>query len=222
MNELICRLMADLRWRLSAAGRPFRPAAKEQQSWGTLTIPAVVPVLLWPIVVALAYIALSSLQVPSLADIVLPMVILAAPFGLFWARSLATRSAALRAYRQLLEHNERFVLAEYSKYLKRQVQRAQQDPALGGPAEVQRLQDAQQRLNQLLRQGAGLDEMPLRSSIADDADLAEAIVQTYEEGRRDPLNELDARLPVELRQRVEELEREALRQPGTEQIQSKQ
>jgi hypothetical protein len=54
-----------------------------------------------------------------------------------------------------------------------------------------------------------MDGGQLRSTLADEADLAEAVVQTYEEGRRDPLAELDARLPAELRQRVQELEREA-------------
>ena len=53
MKELVDKLLADLRWRFQPAGRSYKPTSKEIQSWGTLSIPWSVPLLLWPVAGAL-------------------------------------------------------------------------------------------------------------------------------------------------------------------------
>jgi len=210
MSELIDKLVADVHWRFTAAGRQFKPNAKEVQSWGGFVIHWSIPLLLWLPVSFLLYLLVASMDSQALLEGLLPFLIMAAPVGLFAGRKSLQRSASVVAYRKLLEGNERFVLSEYSKYLRRQITRAQADLTLGGPAEVARLSAIYSRLHALLKQGVGLEGAPLRSALAEEADMAEAVVQSYEEGRRDPLAELDARLPAELRQRIQELEREVV------------
>jgi len=62
----------------------------------------------------------------------------------------------------------------------------------------------------LLRDGAGYGLPAAEGELAKEASVAEALVTTYTEAKRDPLTELDIRLPEELRQRVEKLDRELL------------
>lgn len=64
-------------------------------------------------------------------------------------------------------------------------------------------------LHGLLRQGAGEDALPVESELSREADLAEAVIETYEVTDADLLKGLDDRLPTELRQRIEELDLEA-------------
>lgn len=222
MTEIIARLTADLSWRLSAAGKAYRPKPKERRSWGAFRIPRIAPLLLW-----CGYLAYAGLGMGWGGETsFLPHWLLILLFGWpGWIGSFflitglngwINKAAELRAYRQLLRRNERFTLVEYSKYLQRQTARAKADPGLGGPTEVARLEATQRQLNQLLKGGTGLDAA-VDSPLSAEADLAEAVLQSYEEAGADPLAELDARLPEELRTRIEALEQEAGRQRGVEQ-----
>ena len=208
MKELVDKLIADLRWRFTPAGRPYKPAAKEVQSWGTLSVPWGVPLLLWPVGGAVLFGLFELIGVRDLEEGLMPFLILAALPLLYWLRTYAQRASSIRCYRKLLQRNERFVLAEYSKFLKRQIARAQLDPALGGDAEVRRLYELQQRMQQLLKQDLRIDGQPLPSTLAEEANLAQSVIEVYEVGTKDPLADLDARLPTELRQRMEDLDRQ--------------
>jgi len=211
MSDIVNRLTADLRWRLSAAGKRQRPKRKERESWGAFRIPTAVPLLLW--VVYFSAFGLFGVDVlrPYLPEWLHFLICswpgwIASFFILTGLARWANRRAEIGAYQRLLNRNERFTLVEYSKYLRRQVERAKAEPGLGGPAEVARLEDTQRKLNELLRSGAGAAPA-VDSPLSAEADLAEAVVQAYEEAGSDPLEELDARLPAELRTRIEELER---------------
>jgi hypothetical protein len=219
MTDLVKKLTADLGWRLSSAGGKYRPKDKEVASWAPMRIPGAVPLLLWPIVSVAAILALDASGSNGLSEALTPIILVGTPVLLYWIRALLGREFILRAYRQLLEKNERFTLVEYSKYLKRQIERARTDPALGNEQEVRRLTELLARLNEKLKQGIGQDGLPTTSALAEEAMLAEGLVQTYEERSRNPLDELDARLSPELRQRVSELEREAHPAPRDRQSQ---
>jgi hypothetical protein len=128
---------------------------------------------------------------------------------LFQGNKAINKSLEIKAYAKLLRQNERFTLVEYAKYLHRQIQRASEDPALGGPAEVARLREMRNKLHSLLRKGAGKDMIPVMSTLSEEVDLAEAVVQAYEPLEESQLfADLDERLPGELRQRVEALDLE--------------
>lgn len=206
MKELVDKLLADLRWRFTPAGRPYKPTTKEIQSWGTLSIPWSVPLLLWPVVGLLWYGIFELVGLQSLEEGIMPFLIISALPFLYWLRGQTERASSLRCYTKQLQRNERFVLAEYAKFLKRQIARAQLDPALGGAAEVRRLFELQQRMQQLLKKDLSLDGQPLPSSLAEEANLAQSVIEVYEAGSQDPLAALDARLPAELRQQIEELD----------------
>jgi hypothetical protein len=208
VKELVDKLIADLRWRFTQAGRPYKPTTKEIQSWGTLSIPWSVPLLLWPVGWALWFGIFALIGAQDLEEGLMPLLIIATLPLLYWLRTQAQRSSSVRCYKKLLQRNERFVLAEYSRFLKRQIARAQLDPALGGDAEVRRLYELQQRMQQLLKQELSIDGQPLPSTLAAEANLAQSVIEVYEAGTRDPLADLDARLPTELRQRMEDLDRQ--------------
>lgn len=217
MKAIINRLIADLKWRLSAAGRSYRPKPKERASWSALRIPRIAPLLLWGAYMMFAVLGVGaggfSLAGPQWGW--LQYLLFSWPgwvlsfLLLFSGTKALNRQFEVRAYARLLRQNERFTLVEYAKYLRRQIRRAREDPALGGPAEVARLEQLHQKLSQLLRGGAGVEPLPVASALAEEADLAQAVVQSYEEFQADAFAELDERLPGELRQRVEELDREA-------------
>jgi hypothetical protein len=208
MNEVIAKLVRDLAWRFRHGGGKYRPKDKEVATWGAFKIPWPVPFICWAVLVAL----LGTL-VPSGTDSLLYNTLLEPPSWLvllallYWAAGIATFQLRLAAYKKLLTDNERFMLVEYTKYLKRQIARTKDEPALGGEMEVKRLNELHAKLNQLLQQGAGLEQAPLRSNLADEADLAQAMVETYTVDPSGGLAQLDARLPQELRQRIEELDR---------------
>ena len=211
MSDIITRLTADLRWRLSAAGKRHQPKRKERATWGAFRIPTAVPLLLWAVYFSAFGLFGMDVLRPYMPEW-LHFVVCSWPG---WIASFllltglarwVNRRAEVHAYRRLLKSNERFTLVEYSKYLQRQIERARTEPGLGGPAEVARLEGTQRKLNELLRSGAG-EGPAVDSPLSAEADLAEAVVQAYEDAGSDPLEELDARLPAELRTRIEELER---------------
>jgi len=226
MTAMIDRLIADLKWRLSAAGRKFAPKQKERDSWGALRIPGIVPWLVWGAYMMFAVLGIGGgdLQLvgPQWNWLIYllfnwPGWILSFILVARGAKAL-NRKLEVNAYAKLLRRNERFTLVEYTKYLMRQIQRAREDPALGGPQEVARLEQAHRKLNRLLRGGAAKEAIPVASTLAEEADLAQAVVQSYEEFQQDALADLDNRLPTELRQKVEELDREVERPGGTAEL----
>lgn len=217
MKAIVQRLIADLRWRLSKAGRKYKPKATELESWAPLRVPVIVPLLIWGAYMTFALLGVGPHGIESLAAPGwewLLHVLLGWPgwvlsFILLSKGTTAlNQSLVLKAYAKLLNHNERFTLVEYTKYLHRQIQRAGEDVSLGGPAEVTRLRELRNKLHELLRQGAGDDRLPVESALSEEVDLAEAVVQAYELPSVDLVADLDERLPGELRQRIEELDLE--------------
>ena len=223
MKAIIQRLIDDLKWRLTKAGRKYRPKAKERESWAPMRIPTIVPLLIWGAYLTFALLGVGPGGIESLAapgwewllhillgwpGWVLSFILLAK------GTKALNRNFELGAYAKLLNKNERFTLVEYTKYLHRQIQRAGEDPSLGGPAEVARLRELRNKLHELLRQGAGEDMLPVESALSEEVDLAEAVVQAYEQTSVDIVADLDERLPGELRQRVEELDREVEQSRG--------
>jgi hypothetical protein len=206
MNEVIAKLTRDLAWRFRHGGSKYRPKDKEIASWGAFRIPGLIPLLLSLPILLLITIVMDS-GGGSAGEDMLPMVWLASIPVLYWLRGILNFRCTLGAYKKLLTDNERFMLVEYTKYLKRQIARTKDEPVLGGETEVKRLSELHAKLNQLLQQGAGMEQTPLRSNIADEADLAQAMVETYAVDHSGGLAQLDARLPQELRQRIEELDR---------------
>jgi hypothetical protein len=215
MKAIVDRLIADLKWRLSAPGRKFQPKAKERASWGAPRVPGSVPWLVWGAYMLFAVVGVGSgsmaLAPPQWDWLIYllfdwPGWVLSFILVFNGAKAL-NQLLEVQAYARLLRRNERFTLVEYAKYLLRQVQRAREDPALGGPAEVARLEQLHRKLSLLLRGGAGVDPLPVASALAEEADLAQAVVQSYEV-QQNAFAELDQRLPGQLRQRVEELDRE--------------
>lgn len=59
--------------------------------------------------------------------------------------------------------------------------------------------------------GAGKEGKAISSDLAEEAELAEALVKTYGELLSDPLEKLDSRLPQELLASIEALEQEETR-----------
>ncbi|MBN2082438.1 hypothetical protein JW859_09555 [bacterium] len=212
MNAIIERLVEHLKWRKSAAGKKYRPKKKERVRWGAFQIPQMAALLVWA-----SYLTYALLGAPGLTNLAagLDFVLFDWPgiIGLLLLLTAGTRQLNShlenKAYEQLLEQNERFTLVEYARYLSRQIELAQDDPSLGGPAEVERLQVLRGKLTKILRESAKEDSVPIDSTLAREADLAELVVESYEiVPEEDPLKELDERLPDALKQRVEELEQE--------------
>ena len=211
MSEIISKLISDLRWRLSKAGRDFKPRKKEKISWGAFSIPGIVPFL-----ILLSYMLISLFGFNPFGDAISDgaySFLLGFPAWvvlgvlLFYGTKALNTGFLIKAYQNLLETNERFALVEYHKYLNRQLERAKKNPALGGPAELKRLKDAQDSLSRLLNEGAGRDKEPVGSQLSEEAEFAESIVESFEL-QSDPLAELDSQLTPEVRKRVEELERQ--------------
>jgi hypothetical protein len=205
MNEVIAKLVRDLAWRLRRGGAQYRPSKEESARWGAFSIPWLAPLLVWPALCSTVLVLTSGTWLGS-AEFQ-PLLWVATPFFLYWLRGTLNLRFQVGAYRRLLAQNERFMLVEYAKYLKRQIARARDEPALGGSAEVRRLQELHGRLSQMLQQGAGTETKPLRSDLASEADLAEATIEAYSAASQTELAALDARLPQGLRQRIEELDR---------------
>lgn len=212
MIDLVSKLVQDLRWRMSRAGKRFKPSNKEITSWGPLRIPQSGSILIW-----ICFILFSTLGVPVLLpDLAsqLKLLLFGWPawvvsfFLLTRGVSLLNRKFIIDAYRKLLGENERFTLVEYNRYLGRRIKQAMSDESLGGPGEVRRLQELQSQLHTMLRGGLGNDGPSLDSVISQEADFAEAYIQSYKEITEDPLSKLDQKMPEELMARVQELERE--------------
>jgi hypothetical protein len=209
MNDLIDKLAKDMRWRLSRAGAEHKPPRKERDGWGVFRFPPLASLLIWLALLPVVVGAADTVSIPELGTV----------FGLLGISILTllvtvgvdqfNKAQILRTYRRLLNRNERFTLVEYAKFLKRQIKRAQSDQALGGPAEVARLQKVYRQLNELLQKGAGNELFPVESHLSKEADLAEAVVETYTLPERDELAELDDKLPPGIRERLAELELEA-------------
>jgi hypothetical protein len=209
MNEVIDKLIREMRWRIRNGGAKYKPKQKEMASWGAFSISGWVPPLASLPLLLLTTIVLENQFIHSDADTILPLLWVVSVPLLFWLRGVLNFRFLLGAYKKLLSTNERFMLVEYTKYLQRQIARAKDEPVLGGAAEVQRLTELHAKLKDLLVQGAGRDAKPLRSDLADEAVLAEAMVDSYSTGAGDELARLDARLPDELRQRIADLDRES-------------
>jgi len=92
--------------------------------------------------------------------------------------------------------------------LKRQINAAINDPSLGGDDEVRQLKQLHAKLGDILRKGSVANEVPVSSTLADEALVAESVIETYEATKIDTLKSLDDRLPEELRSRLDDLERE--------------
>lgn len=207
MNDLITKLTSDMRWRLTRAGKEHKPTRKERESWGVFRFPPLASVLIWIAVMPLIITVSDGMHgdfepLVGILGVTLLTTILTAGVHQF------NKSMIMRTYRRLLSTNERFTLVEYARYLKRQIKRARQDPTLGGAAEVQRLQTVYSKLNRMLHQGAGSELFPVESQISKEADLAEAVIETYNLTEHDELAELDSKLPSDIRQRLEQLELE--------------
>lgn len=206
MNEVVAKLVSDMRWRFQRGGSKYKPKDKEVETWGAFNIHGLAPVMVSLLLLGLTAV-LMDMGGGVVNDDLLPLLWVASVPLLYWLRSALNNRFKLRAYRKLLSDNERFMLVEYAKYLQRQIARAKDEPALGGAPEVRRLTELHARLTALLAQGAGRDAKPLRSDLADEAVLAEAMVESYTPGQGDGLAQLDARLPQELRQRIADLDR---------------
>jgi hypothetical protein len=213
MTEVIERLLADMRWRLSPAAGRYRPSNREAASWGALQIA-------WPtkllsgcglMIVSLGGLVALDKVLEPLAVVCMCVMFLGIPIA-FWASSLMQRSFNLKAYKKMLESNERFTLVEYARLLQRHIEMAQRDPALGGAKEVARLQGLQAEIVKLLESGAGLDGTEQQSTLGDEAELAESLLESYNIGK-DEMQELDSRLPDELRAKLQEVDRAAHSKP---------
>lgn len=211
MTDLVRKLVADLRWRFSSAGKKFRPKRKETESWGSFRIPRRVTLLVWIAFMLFATVgAPDLLQLPEKLQLVLfgwPAW-LASAIVLFSGAAALNRRFVISAYRDLLQKNERFSLVEYNRYLSRRISQARQDPSLGGDAEVRRLKAVQKQFVEMLQGGLGEAGLPISSVLSEEAAFAEAHIQAYREFNADPLEQLDSRLPAGLMARVQELERQ--------------
>lgn len=211
MTDLVRKLVADLKWRLSPAGRKYRPGKREALSWAPFRIPLGGAFLAWA-----AYLLFSILgagQLLNLPDLAHLLIFgwpgwLATALLVFKGIPVLNRRFLVNAYRGLLENNERFSLVEYNRYLSRRIKQARADTSLGGAAEVARLKELQGQFVEMLRSGLGEGGLPVSSEIAEEADFAAAHIQAYRELAADPLEQLDTRMPEALMARVEELERE--------------
>jgi hypothetical protein len=206
VKQLKGRLLADMRGRLW--GKRDRPSRAECEGWGARTIPWTMPLAggcltqIFGIGVALNAIFVNS---PLMLAGAAMAMLLIWPIG-FMSMQWAQRRRDFAAYRKQLAADERFALTEYNRLLGRQIPAASSNPSLGGPTEVERLLAAQAELQALLDSGAGLDRMPAQSALGDEAVLAQSVVEAYKIGEGDHLESLDARLPAEIRTRLEDLE----------------
>lgn len=217
MKDVIEHLVEDLDWRLTPAGKLYKPDEKELISWGVERNGCWPTVLIWfammisyiGLVVSLAGISEDFfIPVGSIMGLVLSFVFgkLAGNINRGWQKRRDKR-----AYRKLLRSNERFMLVEYSKYLSRKIHQAQHDPTLGGAAEVSRLRELQGKINEMLRRG-GSGKPGRQSRLEEEATIAESILEAYGDEDYDPLKQLDARLPEEVRKRLGEEEARLLAQ----------
>ncbi|MCB1218770.1 hypothetical protein KDL44_15400 [bacterium] len=210
MRDAADRLLQDLKWRLSPAGRRYRPSAQVIRSWGASEVPQLVPFLLWLAwFISSIFLALNLNLPGGWSTLLVPVSWLGA--GLLisrWTRATNLRNIT-KAYRRVLSGNERFLLIEYTRYIRRKIRLAENDPVLGGPEEVRRLKQTHRKLRQILEKGRDADSgATVRSIIGDEADFAESLVEVYAglEEPYDPLADLDARLPEEIRSRLDEFE----------------
>ena len=205
MNDVIGKLVADLKQRL---GKKNGPKRKETSKWGAVNIPFIAPLML-----SLAYMLIAAVggnQIGSegpLFWLLGPPGLLVFTFIVFFSRSRLNRSFQIKAYERLLSGNERFTLYEYCKYLKRQIEEAEQDPSLGGPGEVARLKELSRKLMKHLREGSKEPGKGIASTISEEAQMAESILEAYDLAKADPLKDLDSRLPEEVREEIERFDR---------------
>lgn len=213
MTEVVERLVADMRWRMSPAGGKYTPSGREAASWGAFQIN-------WPtklmggcglMILALGGMGATIHVVEAIGVMLMFVMFMGVPIS-FWASGFIQRSLNLKAYQKQLESNERFSLVEYSRLMTRHIEMAQRDPALGGPKEVERLTALRARIIALLESGAGLDGRQQHSTLGDEAELAESVLESYNIGP-DELAQLDARLPEELRSKLADVDREARNRP---------
>ena len=208
MRDTTQRLLADLRWRLSPNGKRFRPDRATIRSWGATEIPGSVPVVLW-----LAWFIASNFMIANLHTGAILALALLGPISWIgagylisrWARNTNLRNI-VNSYQRLLDRNERFLLIEYTRFIRRKIRLAEGDPVLGGPEEVKRLKQIHRKLRQVLEKGRqGSAGTPVRSILSDEADFAESLIEAYD-APEDPLAALDARLPADIRSRLDEFE----------------
>lgn len=210
MRQIADRLVADMRWRLTQAGKRHRPGRAEMASWGSAAIPPLGTIgggCATQVLMLGAMFAAFEIESIFLAILSIGIMLVAWPAAFLITQQYQWR-ADLKAYSKLVQANERFALVEYSKLLHRQIHAARTDPALGGPAEIKRLSDLQLKINELLHDGAG-GQISRGSKLSAEADLAESIIEAYSTGKDDGLAALDSRLPQELRARLDDLDREA-------------
>jgi hypothetical protein len=221
MNNIIDRLIADLRWRQGPQAGPHRLTRREAESWGAQTIG-------WPVkffsgcafqLMALGLCSLLADINNALSLLFLIPLFLGTPLS-FWLFGYVQRAADVAAYRRKLLKNERFTLVEYSHLLTRHIAMAQRDPALGGQREVERLTNLRGQLLELIDSGVGLAGGPQATTLGEEAQLAESLLETYSVAKDDGLKDLDARLPEELRSRLADLDRGAQQQQPPRQRQS--
>lgn len=220
MKQIVERLVKDMRWRLSAAGKRFRPSRQECNGWGSQPIPPAATFFGGCAAQTVCFGLMLSAFAAELFPAALALMLLmfaALPLAIF-ASGRLQRRADLRRYSELVQHNERFALIEYSKLLQRQIHTARADAALGGTQELARLSELQARIDQLIRDGAGLAKRAAGggSTLSDEASLAESVLEAYSIGSNDELATLDARLPAALRSRLDELDAAAGELPAHE------
>ncbi len=210
MKDAAQRLIQDLRWRLSSAGRKYRPDARTLKSWGVTEIPAAAPMMIWIAWFISSMFLSAGVGLPEeLAFVLVPITWVGAGILVSrWARR-TNQSNIISSYKRILDSNERFLLIEYTRYIRRKIRLAESDPVLGGPDEVKRLKQTHRKLRQILEKGQlSSSAVPVRSILGDEADFAESLIEVYDrpEEDYDPLAELDARLPEDIRSRLNELE----------------
>ena len=137
-----------------------------------------------------------------------PPGLVAFTFLAFFTRARLNRSFLIKAYEKLLGSNERFTLYEYCKFLKRRIEEAEDDPSLGGPAEVARLKELSRKLMKHLREGSTEPGQGIASTISEEAQMAESILEAYDLAKVDPLHDLDSRLPEEVREELARFDRD--------------
>jgi hypothetical protein len=209
MKDLVDKLAADLRWRLSRAGKKYKPRRKERDSWGAFRIPPLASVLAWVAGFPFIIFATDGGAVPGdFAPLIGIGGVILLTYLLTGGVHQLNKLFIVNSYRKLLKENERFTLVEYARYLKRQIERAQNDPALGGQAEVERLTAVYLRLSELIRKGGANELFAVDSELGREADMAEAVIEAYDLPAADDLSDLDSQLPTELRERLQELDLE--------------
>ncbi|MCB1222005.1 MAG: hypothetical protein H7A35_12565 [Planctomycetales bacterium] len=212
MRDAAERLLQDLRWRLSPAGKKYRPDPRTLKSWGAAEIPSPVPFLLWMGWFVSSFFIAANMRMPEeTALFLVPASWVAMGFVIRRIIQHINTKNITAAYGRILRVNERFLLIEYTRYIRRKIRLAERDPVLGGPEEVRRLKQTHRKLRQILEKGQHADNTtPVRSILGDEADFAESLIEVYDrtEEEYDPLAELDARLPEDIRSRLDEFEQE--------------